>query len=739
MNIAHINRNNKDVQKLEEHLIETAELAASYATKFGFSDWGYIAGLWHDIGKYSKEFQKKMNEILISGDSSIRVDHSTYGAKKCVDEYSQIGKILSYCIAGHHAGLANATGGESSLRERLKKSVPNVFNVPDELNKRKEIDANLLKQWFEKDAKIKPMRYSFGLSFFIRMLFSCLVDADYLNTEKFMSPEIFQIRSKYPSIKELKLRFKNSMENFKKNKEKEGIEINSLRNRIYKECLKASELEPGLFSLTVPTGGGKTLSSLAFGLYHAAKYNLDRVIYVIPYTSIIEQNAQVFRNFLGNYAIVEHHSNYVNDDYGEEYRAALLATENWDAPLIVTTNVQFFESLFACRSSRVRKLHNITKSIIIFDEVQMIPADFLMPCIEAIREITRHYGASAVLCTATQPALEIREGFEGLENVREIISDTDVLYNRLKRIKEEYIGEIDIEKLAQRMEDEKQVLSIVNSRSEARDLYNALINISDDKDSIFHLSGLMCPVHRTVILETIRTRLGKGLSCRVISTQIIEAGVDIDFPVVYRSLAGIDSLAQAGGRCNREGKLKYGKLYVYKPSKGIPAICDFRPRAEEAETIISKNKNEFFSLQSIRSFFEAYFWRKGDALDKQGILKDLMEGIVTLDFPFRSIAEKFKIIRDTQVAVIVPYDGTAKALIRELRDYIAVGILRELQRYTIQVPEGVVHELSEYGYLECVHNEYRIINEQCYHQVYSNKLGLSQDTYDFIKADNTVF
>jgi CRISPR-associated endonuclease/helicase Cas3 len=740
MKIAHIKKNNLSTQSVEDHLLETAKLSDSFANKFGFSDWGYIAGVLHDIGKYSEDFQKKMKQILESGDSKIRVDHSTYGAQKCISLYPKIGKILSYCIAGHHAGLPDGSGSETSLEKRLKKQIPEISDVPDEIFASKNIDATMLKKWFEDDAKKNSDRYAFGISFFIRMMYSCLVDADYLNTESFMAPDRFEKRKAYPGMQELLEKFEESLKSFREKKKGQKLPIYDIRDRILNECIIASDSDPGLFSLTVPTGGGKTLSSMAFALNHAVKHDLERIIYVIPYTSIIEQNAAVFREFLGDDTVIEHHSNYLQkEDVNEDDDPNLLAAENWDAPIIVTTNVQFFESLFADRASRARKLHNIAKSVIILDEAQMIPADFLVPCIEVLRELTRHYNTTAVLCTATQPALDARESFPGLENIREIISNPGELSESLRRVREEFIGECDIPELAGKLCSERQVLCIVNSRREARELYQALCDKNDDTKGNYHLSALMCPEHRSRVLDEIRSTLAKNEECRVVSTQLVEAGVDLDFPVVYRSLAGIDSIAQAAGRCNRERKQEFGRVFVFKPSAGIPAIADFRPRAEEAESIFRRSPSDFLSLDAVRSFFEAYFWRKGEKLDKHEIMRDLMQGRKDFNFPFRSLARKFKIIADVQTPVIVPYDSKAIDLIGELRNYLSTKVLRRLHRYTVQVPDKIIREMSESGFLELLHGEIWAVHESCKSQIYSEVLGLYQASPVFLKAEQTVF
>lgn len=723
-------------QKLEDHLKNVAEIASRNAEKFGMKEWGYITGLWHDIGKYSTKFQEKMRRIE-NEEKDIKVDHSTYGAKLISEKEKKLGKFIAYCIAGHHAGLANANGSPSSLNERLRKDmIPLEFDkIPKEILSYPKLKVDNLRRWFK---NLSDQQRAFGYAFFIRMLFSSLVDADFLDTERFMDPKRSEKRHSYPSLNDLRSIFMKKMKEFQEKKKFENKKLNEIRGEIYRECIKAAQKEPGFFSLTVPTGGGKTLSSLAFAFEHAKKYGFERIIYVVPFTSIIEQNAEIFRSFLGKNSVVEHHSNYdQREARNDEEEIRLLATENWDAPIIVTTNVQFFESLFSARTSRVRKLHNISKSVVILDEAQMIPIDYLIPSLEALRELATHYSSTIVLCTATQPALNKREDFPGLENVREIVSNPKELALKLKRVRESYIGEIDQEELAEKLSTKEQVLCIVNSRKDAFELYK-LVEVRNSKGN-YHLSALMCPKHRSKVLKKIRKDLNDRKVCRVISTQLVEAGVDIDFPVVYRSLAGLDSIAQAAGRCNREGKLKYGELFVFKPSKGIPPIADFRARAEESEEIISKKGNNFLSLESIDNFFRSFYWRKGKKLlDKKEIIQDCIRGLRSLDFQFRDIAKKFKIIENVQKVIIIPYDENADNLIEGLRRYPTKDILRRLQRYVVQIPERIFKELYSSGYIDTIQEDFYVLNDIGMKEAYSEETGLTLDIPESYEVENTI-
>ncbi|TFH41084.1 MAG: CRISPR-associated helicase Cas3', partial [Lysobacterales bacterium] len=548
--IAHLLHNDPTgkAQTVEEHLIGVAELARGFCRGFAWSDWAYQAGLWHDLGKYSDEFQQ-----LIRG-KRIRVDHSTAGAQHASKTLRDPGRLLAYAIAGHHAGLPNGDSNDGSdLTHRLAKEVPAIPHCPASL-----LDARPLSPLA---CPLNRPRRAFSLAFFARMIYSCLVDADFLDTERFMVSETSEQRGRYPQLAEVNEKLTAHLAAL--SARAEGS-VNQHRAAVLQQCLAAAELEPGLFSLTVPTGGGKTLSSLAFALRHALKHGMDRVIYVIPYTSIIEQNATVFRSVVGDDAVLEHHSSFdpqqnEDDDVSPEAMRARLSTENWDAPLVVTTSVQFFESLFACRSSRCRKLHSILNSVVILDEAQMLPVNLLRPCIEVLRELTLYYRTTVVLCTATQPALSTSPTFRnGLDGVREIIAKPEELYKALKRVSISDIGKLQDAELVERLRGHEQVLCVVNTRGHARKLYELLAGAP----GLYHLSASMCPAHRSIKFAEIRSALAAKKPCRVISTQLVEAGVDIDFPVVYRAMAGIDSIAQAAGRCNREGKLLCGTVFT---------------------------------------------------------------------------------------------------------------------------------------------------------------------------------
>ncbi|HHW92711.1 MAG TPA: CRISPR-associated endonuclease Cas3'', partial [Firmicutes bacterium] len=516
--------NRKDWQLLRDHLSGVAHRAAGYAKDFQAGQLAFAAGLLHDLGKYSLEFQQRLQG------EHIRVDHSTAGAQEAEKYYGKaLGRILAYVVAGHHAGLNDygSLAAESSLAARLNKgSIPDYQAYRKELLKWPDLGS------FRLPIKPFPGQQGFSLAFFIRMLYSCLVDADFLDTEEYCQPEKGAARGKYPSPDQMLQKLEQYLQQLLASAL--DTPINRERAAILDQCREKANFPPGFFTLTVPTGGGKTLSSLAFALGHAVRHRLERVIYVIPFTSIIEQNAKVFREAVGEEAVLEHHSNFQypeqeDEDWTTPAAKLRLAAENWDAPLVVTTNVQFFESLFANRAARCRKLHNIARSVVILDEAQMIPTDYLHPCLAALVELVRHYEASVVICTATQPALEglLPRGIKPVE----LAPDPMRLYETFKRVRVIFLGEMNDEDLAARIKDLSQVLCIVNTRKHAWELFRKI----RDLQGSYHLSALMCPVHRSAVLGEIRQRLETGEACRVVSTQLIEAGVDVDFPVVFRA------------------------------------------------------------------------------------------------------------------------------------------------------------------------------------------------------------
>jgi len=714
--------NKGDWQPLDRHLDEVARRCGEFTSRFGAEPWGKVCGLLHDLGKFSQEFQARL-------EGGRRVDHATAGARKVVEVFKPgFGRLLAYAIAGHHSGLPDGGVDGGARRDTLSGRLdPVKINVPEIRDFQSVLDAVPAEL-----PQPSISRNGFSCAFFIRMLFSSLVDADFLDTEAWLTRDRAGLRGGYPTVPELLKQLDQHLDTICCS----DTPVNQRRAEVLAKCREAAGLKPGIFSLTVPTGGGKTLSSLAFALRHAELYGLERVVYAIPYTSIIEQNAAVFRNALGELgpaAVLEHHSNYqpLLEDEEDETSPALrmrLAAENWDAPVVVTTNVQLFESLFASRGSRCRKLHNLVRSVVILDEAQMLPTALLQPCLSALRELAANYGATVVLCTATQPALHRAHylpcGFAESE-VREIVPNHQELYEALRRVDVAHVGGLSDEEVVRRVSVRRQALCIVNTRAHARKLFEAL----GPDDGHFHLSALLCPAHRAEKLSVIRERLAAGEPCRVISTQLVEAGVDVDFPVVLRAAAGIDSVAQAAGRCNREGKLpQHGDVTVFDPECGLPPSY-FR-RTADVGALTVRAFSDLLSPDAVRHYFtHLYSFEGADGLDTKGILRRLEENARSLSFPFREIAEDFRVIDSDMDSLIIAYDERARNLIRELRhtDFPA-GTARKLQRYTVQIYRRTLGTLKAAGVVETLADRFHVLTNDC---LYDGDLGLCPEDPTF--------
>lgn len=701
----------KPWQTMAEHLNQTSRMAASFASAFNAADFGFICGLLHDIGKYSSEFQHRLRG------SKLRVDHSSAGAQLAYAHYPIAGKLLAYCIAGHHGGLQDhgtAATTEGTLISRLNNDVKDYSAYKGDLNLAPFVSRDRLKM------PIQPLggNIGFSISFFVRMLYSCLVDADFLDTERYMS-DITRPRGNNTPINELSSAVDSFLKRFDASS---PTKINLLRADILHQCQTKATQPTGLYSLTVPTGGGKTYSSLAFALRHAVHNNLNRVIYVIPYTSIIEQNAKVVRDLLGDTSVLEHHSNYQyednpTDDFRTVQEKLRLATENWDIPIVLTTNVQFFESLFSNKSSRCRKLHNIAKSVIIFDEAQMLPTNYLVPCLLAVAELTKNYGSTAVLCTATPPSIDelLPEGIKP----QEIIDNPRQLYMAFKKVNVVNFGKLDDVTLAAELGKWSQALCIVNTRKHALEIYKLL----DDEANSFHLSTMMCPIHRQQTIADIKRRLKNGEPCRVISTQLIEAGVDVDFPVVYRALAGIDSIVQSAGRCNREGKLEAGTVYVFEPSSEHAKIRGYLERTAGIATEVLRHHEDAISLEAIDMYFRHLYSLEGKNLDKKGILGCFEEGYKQLEFDFQEAARKFRLIESATVPIVIPYCSEAEKLIHQARFHpYPLSIARKLQPFTLSVYEHEFLGLLNNAAVETVNDSFIVLTDM--ERFYDTKTGL---------------
>lgn len=696
-------KDQSDWQTLKNHLEAVASTASIFANEFGASGMAYLAGIHHDIGKYSDAFQNR-----IRGNKN-PVDHSTAGAKECALKYGSVnGRMLAYMISGHHGGMPDwDDGSDKCLRFRLNKEIEEYAHWIDEISVSEEISLKMPD--FITTRKDLP----FSLVNRTRMLYSCLVDADYLDTEKAFGSTFSEYRDRPYDFEVLNLRLREYMKGFEINEDSNSID--HIRKNVLKECIEKAQSSRGLYSLTVPTGGGKTLSSLAFAINHAIKNKMKRIIYVIPYTSIIEQNANVFVKALGKENVLEHHSSF---DFGRSEQNVLepneddlrsrLGTENWSFPVIVTTNIQFLESCFSNKPSKTRKLHNIANSVIILDEAQMLPTELLIPTSALLNDLVNHYKSSVVLCTATQP--ELNKVFPQLNDVKEISSSPELLKKKLKRVEVRYRKEeIKDHILSEELKSYPQVLCIVNTRKHASKLYDLL---ETSEGNIFHLSARMIPVHRTLIIEKIKMKLFNNEKCIVISTPVIEAGVDIDFPVVYRAIAGMDSIIQAAGRCNREGRRDKGEVIVFKPEKIGRPVGYLARLASKAESVMRRFEDPL-SLEALKEYFRSVYTTAGEELDSKKIM-DLHKQAVQkgLCIPFREISRRYKLIENEMVSIVIPFIASSenentKKIIGKQK--VMDSILTEL--YSSEHPQTYKRQLQQFT-VEVYRYEYKTIEKE---------------------------
>ena len=685
-------------QTLKDHLHGTAELAGEFAERFGKRDWGYCCGMLHDIGKYSLAFQEK-----IRNNSKKRVDHSTAGAKVCLEK-GGLYTFMSYCIAGHHAGLPDYgnSGDTSTLEGRRKKKIEDYGFYKNEI----EIPKINTRPF---DPKTEP-HPDFSLSVFIRMLYSCLVDADFLDSEKFMLNGQVQ-REAGEKADVLLRKLKDHVADWMRNKDTESV--NGRRTEILRHCFACGQMERGIFQLTVPTGGGKTIASLAFALQHAVKNHMDRVIYVIPYTSIIEQNAKVFREILGDQNVLENHYN-VDYESSDELKPMQLASENWDKPVVVTTNVQFFESLFANKSSKCRKLHNIANSVVIFDEVQMLPTDYLKPCAAMMEELVSNFRSSIVLCTATQPSLHPL--FRKKLPVTELCPRVQEQFQFFERVTFQNIGTVSEADLIEKLECEDQALCIVNTKKRAQNLYRKMKG-----EGVFHLSTAMYPNHRRRVLGKIRELLQKGERCILISTSLVEAGVDLDFQAVYRQLAGVDSMIQAAGRCNREGKRdaeeSFAYVFQFEDRENVPG----QQLSIDVSKMLLQEEADIFSIDGAERYFETLYHFRGESLDKKKILEEFQNK----RYNFAKAAEEFRLIEENTFTIFVGKEKEAEELLWQIKNqgYTKAGI-RKASQYCIQLYESDAKELQRAGMLGMISEDMKDFYELLNAEQYTEEMGL---------------
>ena len=683
-------RDRENWHTLEEHLIGTGELSAKKAAKFGAEKWGRLIGEKHDFGKGSCAFQERLVSCSL-GESAIKVDHSTAGAQFCHNNMKDgFGLIPAYCIAGHHTGLLNAFEGDRNLSQRLSKNIEAYEKgVPEHLKVIPGLSVQDFPEWVRSSRTVDPM---FSLAFWTRMLFSCLIDADREDTISAVRGPLEKVN--YPPLEELLPNLKEHIDKCAASSSSART-VNQARNQVLGDCVDKARNLPGLFTLTVPTGGGKTLSSLAFALEHAKIYNKDKVIYVAPFTAIIDQTVQVYREALGGFErVMEHHSN-VNPAGKFKFK---LAAENWEHPVIATTSVQFLESLFTNHTSRSRKLHNITNSVIILDEAQTIPAKLIAPTLRALEELVIGYGCTIVLCTATQPAFDKSRHFEEGLHIQstEISSNPLELFRNLKRTEILFRGQMSNDQLVTEMNSKRQALCIVNTKKHAQALYKDIEN-----NNKYHLSAAMCPAHRGEVLKEIKFKLGNNEPVQLVSTSVMEAGVDIDFPEVYRALTGLDSINQSAGRCNRGGKLDIGNVNLFL-TQGVTGEQYVKEGSHITQQVLELFPPADLLLPEVtKKYFELYFYRAS------GKTESLGESIVNLfkaersrgpkfpfSFAFEDAAKEYRMISSEQRNIFIPWGRKGSSLARELLSLVSnddfdpkqlQSLIRQGQRFIVSL------------------------------------------------------
>ncbi|MBW1795796.1 MAG: CRISPR-associated helicase Cas3' [Deltaproteobacteria bacterium] len=694
---------------LENHLIETAKTTCAFAKAFGSENSGFVLGIFHDLGKVNPAFQDYL-QACDEGRKIESVPHAVCGASylwKTLLRQNSRDASMAMCALGHHGGLISESDAATE-GGRLDQWWSDVRN-------------NQLKKLMQEAMQGLPLRTPESLpedelrrELRVRMLFSALVDADYLNTEKHFDQRRSGERGFWTRPADLWPIFR--ADQLRMMWRGRGSGINRIRRQIYFSCVRAGRQPPGVFRLTVPTGGGKTRSGLSFALSHAAahrSHGFRRVIVVLPYTSIIDQNARVYREIFGDHFVLEHHSQVEAPEDDRQDEASLrqrLATENWDFPLIVTTNVQLFESLFSNKPSRCRKLHNIARSIVVLDEVQTLPPELLDPTMDVLRALVDEYGVTLVLSTATQPAFDqtpYLKAFDGLD-IKEIVKNYSSHFEELERVEyqpvRQYGALSDLaEELAQ--PENSQALVILNTRKHALALHEELRN--HGVDGLYHLSTLLCGAHRKRLLQEIIERLAveNPMPVRLISTQVVEAGVDLDFPVVYRAMGPLDRIVQAAGRCNREDKrLEKGKVVIFDfPDNASPPGA-YKMGLEDAKTLLSRNAPERLHKPELYTEYFQMLFRDVD-LDKKGIQPYRRD----LDYP--RVAEKYRLIENTLPVVIPTYDNHEGE--RRLQEYIERPSRETWRRLMPYVVNLSVRDLRREEIRECIedvgHSFYRWI------------------------------
>jgi len=802
--IAHFRELDHKPQSLWDHLEETSSLSGQFAGEISLQEIGEALGIIHDLGKASKEFQDYIGSatgLIDTNEDGFadarskkgKIDHSSAGAQYVYRKLGENGpegqiaaQVLSLCIASHHSGLIDCLSpvGHNNFKDRIEKpeekthceeALANLSNT-QKIKIDRYFSRKIEKQLVEKLKSLNERNESKDTAMFqsgllIRFLFSCLIDADRLSTADFESPgnEQFRNYGQYHPWGVLNQRLETKLKAFEKKDDKNMVD--DIRNQVSQACFDFSTKPKGIYKLTVPTGGGKTLASLRFALNHAEYHNMERIFYILPFTSIIDQNADEVRKILedrdeaGNYLdriVLEHHSNLTPEE--ETHRQELLS-QNWDAPLVFTTQVQFFEALFGAGTRGARRMHQLANSVIIFDEVQTVPIQCVHMFNMAIQFLVQGCGSSVVLCTATQPLLDKVEPQQRalkIDKEQHIITDETGLSEKLKRVQvwdarkaggwdENEVGDL----VEQELEKTGSVLAIVNTRKSARTLYQVIS--SRNVAPVYHLSTNMCPAHRLSVLRELKDKLSKGERVICVSTQLIEAGIDIDFGTVIRYLAGLDSIAQAAGRCNRNGKRKSGNVWILNPAhENLGELPEIVIGAENAQRVLnefSNNSNiDLIGMDAMERYYQYYFFQQQPAMNypvgpnspagrTDNLFNLLSVNNLSVEeykrsnngaFPpipfrqsFQTAAKAFNMFNSLTWGVIIPYHSEGKEIVAELCSYPEIGkqykLLKKAQRYSVNLFQG---QFTDLGAKQAIHEVQK--DSGIYYleeQFYSEQLG----------------
>lgn len=724
--ISHLYRSKENgqwiIQTNDEHQKGVAKMSASFAGQFGLSSWGYVLGLLHDKGKERAAFQQYIRKSNgLPADDKKRYDNYTHAFVGGIlaKEFMGMGglNLLTNQIISHHTGLHDCVDVEKILKEK---------HLPEEVHK-DAIDTSMLYKELREAGCLKSKENDKHLHHLSRMLFSCLVDADRLDTERFMDIESWQKRGGSVTLVGLLPRLEAYTQKLQLNAA--DTKVNRIRRKVQEQCCKTSLGEKGFYSLTVPTGGGKTLSSLLWAMKHAVSHAMNRIIIAIPYTSIIVQTAGLLKEIFGEENVLEHHSNFNPDDIKDEEKRekAKLATENWDYPIIVTTNVQLFESMFSNKPSDCRKLHNIVNSVIILDEVQMLPINFLQPIVDSLKAYKEMFGVSVLFTTASQPVLSgliegtnPKVGFKGIEHIMEIIPAEFALHDELRRVKLEIDDKRKTyDEIAAKVSEYDKVLCIVNTRKDAKELYDRL----PDDGVKLHLSRMMCPVHVHETIGKIKALLKDETLpvVRVIATQLVEAGVDIDFPVVFRQETGLDSVLQAAGRCNREGKNAVGHTFVFSLAAEKRTLPPSIKEANYARLNLPAD-SDWFAPSTMTAYFRQLYCRT-NTFDEKDIRHWLYK---PTELYFETASEAFRLIDDNSVNLIVNWKNSMELVEKLKESGCTYPLMKQLAQFTVGVRSKDFKQLNSYGVIEEILEGIYVLTDRAQ---YDKITGLSLDNH----------